>query len=133
MRRAGGGGWFSGIRRLKNFRRLVANSVQNSEFHWFSVMSKRFQEHQLKSRIVQSAKVLLDYSNRLGSEDFLCNAVEEIEQSDCALDAFDDLADQEPDKAVNVLTSGIDVLFHGYRMHSTKAELARLRDGTGAK
>jgi hypothetical protein len=88
-------------------------------------------EAQLKKQVVQSAKVLLDFNYRLGVEASLQEAVEAIESSDDASVAFDEIADDDPGEAIYVLMSGIEILFHGHRMHSAKADLCALRKKYG--
>ncbi len=85
------------------------------------------EEKELRVRIIESAKVLLDFNYRLGVEESLRDALDAIISSDDPLVVYDDIAEGDPDEAIYVMQSGLEMLFHGHRMHSAKAELAMLR------
>jgi hypothetical protein len=84
-------------------------------------------ELELKRRIIKSGKVLLDINYQLGSEPQLQDAVYHLETQKDLVTAFNDLSQCDPKGAIRVLKLAIEVLFHGYQMHSAKAKLARLR------
>jgi hypothetical protein len=84
-------------------------------------------EAQIQARIVKHAKVVLDITGRLGNDLSMRDAVYDLQDSDATLEAFDELASEDPGQATNVLLAGMSILFHGYQMHAAKAELARLR------
>ena len=85
-------------------------------------------ELELKRRIIESGKLLLDINYQLGSDPLLQDTVYGLETDKDLVNAFDDLAESDPEEAIRVLKSAIEVLFHGYRMHSAKDQLARLRE-----
>jgi hypothetical protein len=85
-------------------------------------------EAQIQVRIVKHAKVVLDITSRLGNDLSMQDAVYDLQDNDATLKAFDELASEDPNQATNVLLAAMSMLFHGYQMHSAKAELARLRD-----
>jgi hypothetical protein len=84
-------------------------------------------EQELKARIIKSGKVVLGITNLLGNDRSMQNAVYSLETDKDLVKAFEDLAESDPEEAMRVLKSAIEVLFHGYRMHSAKDQLARLR------
>jgi hypothetical protein len=84
-------------------------------------------EQELKARIIKSGKVVLGITNRLGNDRSMQNAVYSLETDKDLVKAFEDLAESDPEEAMRVLKSAIEILFHGYRMHSAKDQLARLR------
>jgi hypothetical protein len=86
---------------------------------------------QLQLRIVESAKVLLDFNYQLGVDTKLMHRAESIQQSDDPLVVFDEIADDDPEEAIYLLMSCVEILFHGYRMHSAKQELSALRKTYG--
>jgi hypothetical protein len=91
-------------------------------------MNQPVTELELKRRIIKSGKVLLDINYQLGSDPLLQDTVYGLETEKDVVNAFDDLAESDPEEAIRVLKLAIDVLFHGYQMHSAKDQLARLRD-----
>ena len=91
-------------------------------------MSQQPSEAEIQSRIVKHARVVLDITGRLGNDLPMRAAVYDLQDADATLEAFDELASEDPGQATNVLLSGMSILFHGYQMHSAKAELARLRN-----
>ncbi len=84
-------------------------------------------EAEIQARIVKYAKVVLEITSRLGNDLSMREAVYKMQDSDATLEAFDELASDDPGQATNVLLAGMSILFHGYQMHCAKAELARLR------
>ena len=91
-------------------------------------MSQQPSEAEIQSRIVKHARVVLDITGRLGNDLPMRAAVYDLQDADATLEAFDELASEDPGQATNGLLSGMSILFHGYQMHSAKAELARLRN-----
>ncbi len=91
-------------------------------------MNQQPTEAQIQVRIVKHAKVVLDITSRLGNDLSMQDAVYDLQDNDATLKAFDELASEDPNQATNVLLAAMSMLFHGYQMHSAKAELARLRD-----
>ncbi len=90
-------------------------------------MNQPASEQELKARIIKSGKVVLGITNLLGNDRSMQNAVYSLETDKDLVKAFEDLAESDPEEAMRVLKSAIEVLFHGYRMHSAKDQLARLR------
>jgi hypothetical protein len=91
-------------------------------------VSQQPSEAEIQSRIVKHARVVLDITGRLGNDLPMRAAVYDLQDADATLEAFDELGSKDPGQATNVLLSGTSTMFHGYQMHSAKAELARLRN-----
>ncbi len=91
-------------------------------------MNQPASEQELKARIIKSGRVVLGITNRLGNDPSMQNAVYSLDTDKDLVNAFEDLAESDPEEAIRVLKSAIEVLFHGYRMHSAKDQLARLRE-----
>ena len=90
-------------------------------------MNQQTSEAEIQARIVKHARVVLDITSRLGNDLSMRKAVYDLQDSEATLEAFDELASEDPGQATNVLLAGMSILFHGYQMHAAKAELARLR------
>ncbi len=91
-------------------------------------MNQPVTELELKRRIIESGKVLLEINYQLGSDPLLQDTIYGLETDENLLNAFDNLAESDPEDAIRVLKLAMEVLFHGYRMHSAKDELAHLRE-----
>ncbi len=91
-------------------------------------MNQPASEQELKARIIKSGKVVLGITNRLGNDPSMQDAVYSLETEKDLVSAFNDLAEHDPEEAIDVLNSAIAILFHGYQMHSAKDQLARLRE-----